>query len=165
MRIVVLSDTHIPRTVNDLPQQIYLEIANADMIIHAGDFVEKTLYDKLASLKPIVAVYGNMDSTALHQALKPKEVVTVGNYKIGVTHGHGSARDIIETVRKEFKGVDAIVYGHSHAAENTVKDKILFFNPGSSTDKVFAAVNTYGILEVTDSGITGTIVRLSEESA
>lgn len=160
MRILVISDTHIPRTANDLPHEIYDEIPRVDMILHAGDFAEKSLYDKLSSLKPTTAVFGNMDSTELHQALKAKEIIEVEGFKIGLTHGHGSPRDLIETVRKEFRGVDAIVYGHSHASENTVRDKVLFFNPGSPTDRVFAAVNTYGILEVTPKGVTGTIKRI-----
>jgi uncharacterized protein len=160
MRILVISDTHIPRTANDLPAAIYEEIKKADMIMHAGDFAEKTLYDHLRTLKPLVAVYGNMDTMALHQDLKAKEIVEVEGFKIGLIHGHGAPRDLIETVRKEFKGVDAIVFGHSHVSENTVKDKTLFFNPGSPTDKVFTAINTYGILEVTAQGIQGSIIRL-----
>lgn len=160
MRILVISDTHIPRTANDLPRQIYDEIKNVDMIMHAGDFAEIALYDKLATLKPVTAVYGNMDSTALHQTLKAKEIVEAEGFAIGLIHGHGAPRDLMETVRREFKGVDAIVYGHSHASENTVKDKILFFNPGSPTDKVFTAINTYGILEITSQGIKGTIIRV-----
>ena len=47
IKILVLSDTHIPRSANDLPQQIYNELPNIDMIIHAGDFVEKEIYDKI----------------------------------------------------------------------------------------------------------------------
>ena len=160
MRILVISDTHIPRTANDLPRRIYDEIRTVDMIMHAGDFAEIALYEKLRALKPVTAVYGNMDSEALRQVLKGKETVEVGGFRIGLIHGHGAARDLMDTVRKEFKGVDAIVYGHSHASENTVKDKILFFNPGSPTDKVFTAINTYGILDITPQGIKGTIVRV-----
>lgn len=160
MRILVISDTHIPRTANDLPKQIYDEMPHIDLIMHAGDFVEKGLYEKLCSLKDVTAVYGNMDSSALQQRLKPKEILEVEGVKIGLIHGFGVPKDLIETVRKEFKDVDAIVYGHSHAATNVVKDGILFFNPGSPTDKVFAVVNTYGILEVNAGKIAGSIIQV-----
>ncbi|HPM43690.1 MAG TPA: metallophosphoesterase family protein [Candidatus Omnitrophota bacterium] len=160
MRILVLSDTHIPRTSNDLPKKIYDEIRGADMIFHAGDFVEKGLYEKLSALKTIVAVHGNMDSSALQQQLKAKEVIAVEGVKIGLIHGFGPARDLIDTVRKEFKDVDAIVFGHSHSATNTVKDGVLFFNPGTATDRVFATTNTYGILEVDGKNIKGSIIQL-----
>lgn len=160
MKILVISDTHIPRTANDLPQKIYDEIPTVDMIMHAGDFVEKALYEKLSSMKKLIAVYGNMDSPTLHNILSAKEIVEAEGVKIGLIHGHGASRDLKETVRKEFKGVDAIVYGHSHSSENVVKDKVLFFNPGSPTDKVFAATNTYGILEISGGRIEGRIVLI-----
>lgn len=160
MKILVLSDTHIPRAAHDLPKKIYDEVANVDMIFHAGDFVEKELFDKLKSLKELKAVCGNMDTGVLRNTLNQKEMVHVGKFKIGLIHGYGPPKDMIETVKKEFAGVDAIVFGHSHAATNMVKDGILFFNPGSPTDKIFAQSNSYGILEVTDKKIEGRIIKL-----
>ena len=160
MRILVLSDTHIPRVAHDLPKKIYDEISNVDMIIHAGDFVEKEIYDKLASLKPIKAVYGNMDCAQLHNTLNSKEVIEIGKFKIGVTHGHGAPRDLLENVKGEFSGVDAVIFGHSHASLNMVRAGVLFFNPGSPTDTIFAASNSYGILNVSEKNIEGEIIKL-----
>jgi len=160
MRIVVLSDTHIPRVAQDLPKKIYEEISASDMVLHAGDFVDIEVLDKLKSLKKTHAVYGNMDSPELRRSLKAKEVIQAGKFKIGLIHGYGAPKDLVDTVKGEFSNVDAIVFGHSHAAMNMVKDGILFFNPGSPTDTVFTTANSYGILEVTDKKIEGTIVRL-----
>ena len=160
MRILVLSDTHMPRITHDLPQAIYDEIPNVDLIIHAGDFVEKEVLDKLKTLKETKAVYGNMDSSNMHNCLNQKEIIEVGKFKIGLIHGHGAPRDIIEKVRGEFTGVDAIVFGHTHAPMNIVKDGILFFNPGSPTDKIFAEYNSYGILEIDDKKIEGKIIKI-----
>jgi len=161
MRILVLSDTHIPRVAHDLPGEVYDEIANVDMIIHAGDFVEKEVLEKLKTLKETKAVYGNMDCPALRHTLNPKEVIEVGKCKIGLIHGYGAPADILDTVKGEFgNSVDAIVFGHSHSAVNMVKDGILFFNPGSPTDTIFATSNSYGILEVTDKIIEGKIIKL-----
>ncbi|MFA6078470.1 MAG: metallophosphoesterase family protein [Candidatus Omnitrophota bacterium] len=161
MRIMVLSDTHIPRTIPDLPIQIYDAIKDVDMIFHAGDFVEKEVLDKLMSLRPVKAVYGNMDSQKLREVLKPKEVIEVEGCKIGLIHGYGASKDLMETVRKEFdSSVKAIVFGHSHNAIATTKDGILYLNPGSSTDTIFAPYNSYGILEVSKGSIEGKIVRI-----
>lgn len=160
MRILVLSDTHIPRVAQDLPKKVYDEIARVDMIIHAGDFVEKEVLDKLSALKELKAVYGNMDTQNIQNNLNQKEVIQAGAFRIGLIHGFGAPRDIVETVRNEFSGVDAIVFGHSHSPMNEVRDGILFFNPGSPTDKIFATINSYGILEVNDSGITGRIIKV-----
>ena len=150
----------MPRAAQDLPAAIYDEIKNCDMIIHAGDFSEKELYDKLSSMKKIRAVYGNMDSLDLRHVLGEKEIIEAGRFKIGLIHGHGAPKEMMETVRSQFNDVDAIVYGHAHAPTNIVKGGILFFNPGTPTDTIFADVNTYGILEVTDKKIEGKIIKL-----
>ena len=92
--------------------------------------------------------------------MNQKEVFNVGRVKVGLIHGYGAPANLVETVRGEFKDVDAIIFGHSHSALNIVKDGILFFNPGSPTDKIFAQTNTYGILEVTGKKIEGKIVRI-----
>jgi len=160
IRILVISDTHIPRVATDLPARVYDEIKNVDMILHAGDFVEKTIYDKLSRLKDMRAVCGNMDGEEMSGMLNPKEVLTVGKVKIGLIHGHGAPRDIINTVKKEFKNVSCIVFGHSHKAVNIIEDGVLLFNPGSPTDNIFATENSYGILEITGTKIEGRIVKL-----
>ena len=160
MRILVLSDTHIPRNAPDLPEQIYEEMKRSDLVLHAGDFVEKEVYEKLRALKEVKAVCGNMDSRALREILNPKDVIQAGRFKIGLIHGYGPPRELMETVRGEFGQVDAIVFGHSHSPINIVKDGLLFFNPGSPTDKVFASYNSYGILKVTDKKIEGEIIKL-----
>lgn len=160
MRILVISDTHIPRVAQDMPKQVYDEIGYCDMIIHAGDFVEKTVLEKLSVLRETRAVYGNMDSPKLRETLNAKEIVEAGKFRIGVIHGYGAPGELVETVRKEFSSVDVIVFGHSHSAMNMMKDGILFFNPGSPTDKIFAQFNSYGILTVSDKKIEGQIIKL-----
>lgn len=160
MRILVLSDTHIPVAAQDMPQKIYDEIKNVDMIFHAGDFIEMKLLEKLRSLKELKAVCGNMDSKQIRTILKFKEVVTVGKFKIGLIHGYGAPSELMETVRAEFDKIDVLIFGHSHAVTNIRKDGVLYFNPGSPTDKVFASKNTYGILEVNDKKIEGDIIEL-----
>lgn len=161
MKILVLADTHIPRAAADLPKEIYDEIPDVDMIIHAGDLVEKELLEKLTALKETRAVCGNMDASNLQHILSQKEVIQVEKVKIGLIHGYGAPNDILETVRGEFdSSVDAIIFGHSHAAVNMVRDGVLFFNPGSPTDKIFAASNSYGILEINGKKIDARIVEL-----
>lgn len=157
---MVLSDTHIPRIASDLPDRIYEDIAGVDMILHAGDFVEKELFDKLSALKPIKAVYGNMDPQNLRNRLSAKEVIEVGGMKIGLIHGYGAPRELAEMVRKEFTGVDAIIFGHSHSAMNEMRGGVLLFNPGSPTDKIFASSNSYGLLEINNGRIKGQIIKL-----
>jgi len=160
VRILVLSDTHIPRSAHDLPKQVYDEIENVEMILHAGDFVEKSLLEKLSALRETKAVYGNMDSVKLKEALNAKEVLQLGRFRVGLIHGYGAPSELMNTIKEEFTSVDAVVFGHSHSAVNTVWDGVLYFNPGSPTDKIFASSNSYGILEITDKKIEGRIIKI-----
>lgn len=161
MRIIVLSDTHVPRMAKDIPRAVYEEIGRADLVLHAGDFTEVSFLEKLKKLKKTVAVYGNMDSGEVSSALKAKEIVEAGKFRIGLIHGWGAPDGLTERIAGEFKGdkVDCIVFGHSHRPFNETIKKILFFNPGSLTDKMFAPYNSYGILEA-DGKLTGSIVKL-----
>lgn len=160
MRILVLSDTHIPKTASDMPKELYDAINTVDMVFHAGDFCERDFFERLKGLKELKAVCGNMDAMSIRNILNNKELIKIGKLKIGLIHGYGAPADIIDTVKKEFPKVDAIVFGHSHSATNIVKDGTLFFNPGSPTDKVFAAYNSYGILKIDGNTIKGEIIKI-----
>ncbi|MFC1590723.1 metallophosphoesterase family protein [Candidatus Omnitrophota bacterium] len=162
-KIVVISDTHIPRSASDLPKEVYDSIKKADLVLHAGDFSEFQVLRNLERIKNTVAVYGNMDSAQLKGKLKPKEIICIGNIKIGLIHGGGPPSGLIEHVGREFKNVDAIVFGHAHSPTNLVRDGVLFFNPGSPTDRVFSAYNSYGILHVSESSVKGDIVRIERK--
>ncbi len=160
VKILVLSDTHIPVTAHDLPKEVYKAIEGVDMIFHAGDFIDAGILNKLRSLKETKAVRGNMDSKELSMTLNTKEVIEIGKFKIGLIHGYGAPSEIMPTVRREFDKIDVLIFGHSHAAMNVKKDGVLYFNPGSPTDKIFASKNSYGILEITDKKVEGTIVEI-----
>jgi hypothetical protein len=160
LKILVLSDTHIPVAAQDLPEEVYKAIDGVDMIFHAGDIMDISVLKKLRSFKETKAVCGNMDSKELRAELKTKEIINIGKVKIGLIHGYGAPSEIVPTVRKEFDKIDVLIFGHSHAAMNMQKDGVLYFNPGSPTDKIFASKNSYGILEITDKKIEGTIVDI-----
>lgn len=153
MKIGIIADTHIPDRAKEIPQQILDDFKKVDMIIHAGDFVELALLDKLKTICTCVeAVWGNMDSQELKNKLPEKEIIKVGNFKIGIMHGSGSPHMLIERLSSVFKndGVNLIIFGHSHSALNVKRGDIVFFNPGSPTDKIFSPYNSYGIIEIID---------------
>jgi putative phosphoesterase len=153
MKIGVIADTHIPDRTRDIPQQIMENFKNADMIIHAGDLVNLSVLDKLQTVcKDIRAVYGNMDSDDVRKKLPQKQLIKVGNYNIGVMHGYGNPNKLMDFMAEQFKkdNVDLIIFGHSHYALNEKKGNILYFNPGSPTDKIFAPYNSYGLIEIND---------------
>ena len=161
MRILVLSDTHVPRMARDIPKAVYDDIKKSDLVLHAGDFVEMSFLEKLRKVKKTIAVFGNMDSKEISSSLKSKEIIEAGKFRIGLIHGWGSPEGLTDRIYEEFKGdkVDCIVFGHSHRPMNETIKNILFLNPGSSTDYIFAPYNSYGIIEAGDK-LNAKIVRL-----
>ena len=153
MKIGVISDTHIPERASSIPQKIIDDFKSADMIIHAGDLVTVSVLDKLKAICPNVkAVAGNMDPSEVRKVLPEKEIIHAGKFRIGLMHGSGVAVNLLDKLSLAFKDdkVDIIVFGHSHAPFNEKKNGILFFNPGSATDKISSAHNSYGIIELND---------------
>lgn len=61
MKIGVLSDTHA-RTFGEIPASIVRALAEADLIVHAGDFTEMAVLAGLRTLEEVKAVCDNMDS-------------------------------------------------------------------------------------------------------
>ena len=120
MRIAVLSDTHAA-SVEDIAGKIIDHLATVDLIVHAGDFVARDVLEGLKKLKAVKAVRGNMDSDELRNLLPEKEIFTVGNKRIGVTHGWGAPFRIERRVKSVFPGekLDAIIFGHSHFSRLT----------------------------------------------
>jgi putative phosphoesterase len=151
MKIGAISDTHVA-SFAEVPNRILHALAGVDLIIHAGDFVARDVLDGLRQLGEVKAVQGNMDSEELKQLLPEKEILEIEGKRMGIIHGWGSPYGIDERVGGMFDNVDIIVYGHSHQAQNEVKNGILFFNPGR-------AKNSFGILTIGQE-VSGEIINL-----
>jgi putative phosphoesterase len=162
MRIGVISDTHIPEMAKDIPAAILEDFKKTDMIIHVGDLVDLKVIDILRrSCSNVKAVWGNMDPFEVRKKLPEKEIIKVGNKKIGITHGYGAPNKLLDLVTEIFKDSDVnlIIFGHSHKDMNEKRGDILYFNPGSATDTIFAPYNSYGIIEINDE-IEAKIIKL-----
>jgi len=158
MKIGVVSDTHSI----EVPKQVLAAFRNVDLIIHAGDFADVGTLKAFQKIKELKAVWGNADGADIRKLLPATQILTVGKFKIGIFHGEGPAAKIVERVQKEFKKekLDAIVFGHSHQPLNESIKGVLYFNPGSPNDIVSAPYCSYGILDVTEKGIFGKIIKL-----
>jgi putative phosphoesterase len=153
MKIGVIADTHITDRAQVIPQEVLDAFKQVDMIVHAGDIVDLSVLDALKAVcKDVRAVWGNMDSPEARKLLPEKEIIEVNKHRIGVIHGYGSPGSMIDLVTDIFKNdnVELIIFGHSHNSLNEKKGKIIYFNPGSPTDKIFSRRNSYGIIEIND---------------
>lgn len=149
IKIGVLSDTHISDACSPvLPKAILNGLKGVDFIIHAGDIVNMNVLKDLEKIAPVYAVSGNMDGEKTKRLLPRKKIMKFGRFKIGLTHGYGSAANIALRVRKEFSRVDIIIFGHSHELFNEIIDGVLMFNPGSAAGKNFEGAGSYGIIEL-----------------
>jgi uncharacterized protein len=162
MRIGVISDTHIPVFLSGIPTDVKNVFATCDMIVHAGDIVEEGVIDELRKIAETKAVHGNMDSDSLKRNLPASIVFDAGGKKIGLTHGKGTGKGVLEWVRAQFRGdLDIIIFGHSHTPLNEKIGNTLFFNPGSATDTVFSGKRTYGIITIDGEEARGEIFEIS----
>ena len=158
MKIGVLSDTHLGEVNPCLREILSSHFAEAEMIIHAGDLVGTEVLRCLQGGN-LEAVRGNMDHPDVKKLLPDKKVISVGSFQIGIIHGWGSPIGIEDRIQSQFENVQCIVFGHTHNSVNRWQDGILFFNPGSPTDKRFAKNNSVGILEIGEE-IRGHIISL-----
>ncbi len=162
MKIGVISDTHISVKTDSVPEPILEAFKSVDMVIHVGDLVDLAVLKQLKKVCPDVrAVFGNMDGQEIKDKLPEKEIIKIGKFKLGVMHGWGAPANLIGVLTEAFKKdkVNVIIFGHSHTPYNENKDGILFFNPGSPTDKVYAPYNSYGLIEI-NGEIKAKIIRI-----
>lgn len=157
-KVGVLSDTHLRRVTKDLRDIIDRHFSGVEMILHAGDFVSVELVRFFKEMN-FHGVHGNMDGLDVKRSLPEKEVVQIGQWRIGLIHGWGPPEGIEERIRPEFPDADVIVYGHAHRSANHATEGVLLFNPGTATGYTPSGVNTVGVLELGET-VRGEIIEI-----
>ncbi|PPF78735.1 YfcE family phosphodiesterase [Subtercola sp. Z020] len=95
-RILLISDTHLPKRARDLPAELWSAVDAADVVFHAGDWVDLATYERLAarveaSGGELVGVWGNNDPPELRAVLPEVARVDVAGLRFAMTHETGSA--------------------------------------------------------------------------
>lgn len=141
-RLLLLADTHIPPRARAMPAQVWDEVARADVVLHAGDWVEEAVLDELeARSRRLVGVWGNNDDGALRARLPEVARVEIGGVRIAMVHETGAARGRERRMAAAFPDADVLVFGHSHipwdtvAGPETANPGLRLLNPGSPTDR------------------------------
>lgn len=134
--VLVLGDLHIPHRCNSLPAKFkkLLVPGKIQHILCTGNLCTKESYDYLKTLAGDVhIVRGDFDENLNYPEQK---VVTVGQFKIGLIHGHqvipwGDMASLA-LLQRQFD-VDILISGHTHKFEAFEHENKFYINPGSAT--------------------------------
>jgi putative phosphoesterase len=141
-RIGLLSDTH-----GTVPETMASFFSGCDEIWHAGDIGNQQVIDHLSSIKPIRAVYGNIDDANIRMQYPEYQVFVVEDLKVLLVHIGGYPgkynKKILPILQKEKPTL--MVSGHSHILKVMYDKKygLLYINPGAAGNNGWHKVITY----------------------
>ena len=135
--LLLLADTHIPARAKRLPEAVLQAIDAADIVVHAGDWIDLDTYELLQRRARVLhGVYGNNDGPSLRARLPEVAYFTVEDLSLAVIHETGQAKRREERADQAFPSIDVLIFGHSHIPWNTVSPRgMRLLNPGSPTDR------------------------------
>ena len=129
-KIGIISDTH-----SRLGDEIFDFFAECDEIWHCGDIGSLEVYEKLASFKPLRAVYGNIDGQEIRIRTKEHLRFKIEDADVWITHIGGYPGKYDRRVKAEItqNPPDLFVCGHSHILKVMYDKKLnlLHINPGA----------------------------------
>jgi putative phosphoesterase len=140
-RILLLSDTH-----GHLDARMLEYAKQADEIWHAGDIGTWRVAEALQQVKPLRAVYGNIDGAELRREFPLDQRFTCEGVRVWITHIGGYPKRYEKRVRDELKEhpCQLFICGHSHILK-VMYDKdhsLLHMNPGAAGKSGFHQVRT-----------------------
>jgi uncharacterized protein len=159
VKLLLISDTHVPKRARDLPRQVWDEVDRADVVLHAGDWVDVSLLDALqARAARLIGCWGNNDGLQLRARLPETAEATLDGVRFTVTHETGAAAGRDERMSRCYPHTDALVFGHSHIPwDGTAATGLRLLNPGSPTDRRRQPHCTYMTATAHD-GVLGDVV-------
>lgn len=140
-KVLLLSDTH-----GYMDESILKYASQADEIWHAGDIGSLSVTDALSNLKPLKAVYGNIDDHVIQREFPEHNRFFCENVDVWITHIGGYPGKYNIRVREEIKQnpPKLFICGHSHIlkVQNDKKLDLLHMNPGACGKHGFHHVRT-----------------------
>lgn len=139
MLIGLVSDTHIPRDVADLPTTLAPVFQGVDLILHAGDIYVSAVLDELEKLAPVLAARGNGDHRlTTDPRVKDSVLLQINGLTLGMAHAIEYPElpwyPIERGTQRYFGGpVDILVFGDSHVPVVEKHKGMLMVNSGSPT--------------------------------
>lgn len=140
-KILLLSDTH-----SYIDAQILKYVKLADEVWHAGDIGDLKVTDTIKKLKPLRAVYGNIDDNLARLEFPLDNKFIVENVSVWMTHIGGYPNKYNQRIREEIKlnAPKIFISGHSHILKVQYDKKLnlLHLNPGAAGNHGFHKVRT-----------------------
>lgn len=164
MQVAIISDTHIPSREAAIPEPFRERIAQADHVIHAGDFDDADALEMVRDLAAeLTAVHGNIDPDDI--GLPSTASVELEGVTFAVVHGTVGSIDewltVVADVAAETAADPVVgIGGHTHFYLETIKDGIHLVNPGSVTGAAPAEEATMLTADVEDRDVDVTLNRV-----
>lgn len=157
----MIADTHVPKRARDLPARVWEEVAAADVVIHAGDWIAVELLDELESRAArLVACWGNNDGPELRARLPERADATLAGVRFTVVHETGAASGREARMSRRYPDSDVLVFGHSHIPwDTTTGTGLRLLNPGSPTDRRRQPTCTYMTAAVARGAVTNVMLH------
>ncbi|MBF4572349.1 metallophosphoesterase [Herbiconiux sp. VKM Ac-1786] len=153
-RLLLLADTHLPKRAKVLPDEVWRAVDSADVVFHAGDWVDEATLDALSERAArLVGVWGNNDGAGLRARLPEIARVELEGLRFAMIHETGARERRELRMEQAFPETDVLVFGHSHIPwDSTAPGGLRLLNPGSPTDRRRQPVCTM-MTAVADDGV------------
>lgn len=140
-KILLLSDTH-----GFLDERILHYAKEADEIWHAGDIGTTGITDEIQKIKPLKAVFGNIDGAEIRKEFPLHQRFLCEQVDVWITHIGGYPGRYSPAIREEIKKdpPKLFISGHSHILK-VMNDKnlnLLHMNPGAAGKQGFHKMRT-----------------------
>ncbi|MDA9907574.1 metallophosphoesterase family protein [Flavobacteriaceae bacterium] len=140
-KILLLSDTH-----SHLDKAMLKYINQADEVWHAGDIGDVKVTDEIKKLKPLRAVYGNIDDALIRSEFPLHNRFFCEEIDVWITHIGGYPGRYTPSVKESLNNnpPKLFITGHSHILKviNDKKLGLLHMNPGAAGIHGFHQVRT-----------------------
>lgn len=150
MKILIVSDTHGRHSNLD---KVLEREHDIDMLLHLGDVENGEDYIEAVTKCPVYIIAGNNDYFSY---LPTERELCIGKYKVFMTHGHGYCVSMdTKSLRRAAtaRGVDIVLFGHTHRPYLDVEGNLKVLNPGSlSYPRQEGRKGTYIVMETDHAG-------------
>jgi putative phosphoesterase len=139
--ILLLSDTH-----SFIDAQILKFVKQADEVWHVGDIGDLNVTDTIKKLKPLRAVFGNIDDQHARAEFPLDLKFEIEKTTVWMTHIGGYPNNYYRRIREEIKTNPPKIFisGHSHILKVQYDKKLnlLHLNPGAAGNHGFHKIRT-----------------------